>query len=80
MRFFVVTAICLLSLSSATAADWLQWRGPNHNNVAASGQTIPTRWSTTQNVLWKTPVPGRGHSSPIVVGNLIVLTLSLIHI
>lgn len=74
MRFFIVTAICLLSLSSATAADWLQWRGPNHNNVAASGQTIPTRWSTTQNVLWKTPVPGRGHSSPIVVGNLIVLT------
>jgi len=74
MRSFIVTAICLLSLSSATAADWLQWRGPNHNNVAASGQTIPTRWSTTQNVLWKTPVPGRGHSSPIVVGNLIVLT------
>ena len=74
MRSFIVTAICLLSLSSATAADWLQWRGPNHNNVAASGQTIPTKWSTTQNVLWKTPVPGRGHSSPIVVGNLIVLT------
>ena len=74
MRPFIVTAICLLSLSSATAADWLQWRGPNHNNVAASGQTIPTKWSTTQNVLWKTLVPGRGHSSPIVVGNLIVLT------
>ena len=74
MRAFIVTAICLLSLSSATAADWLQWRGPNHNNVAASGQTIPTKWSTTQNVLWKTLVPGRGHSSPIVVGNLIVLT------
>ena len=74
MRPFIVTAICLLSLSSATAADWLQWRGPNHNNVTASGQTIPTKWSTTQNVLWKTLVPGRGHSSPIVVGNLIVLT------
>lgn len=74
MRSFIVTAICLLSLSSATAADWLQWRGPNHNNVAASGQTIPTRWSSSQNVIWKTPVPGRGHSSPIVVDNLIILT------
>lgn len=74
MKSVIVATVCLLSVSSLSAADWLQWRGPNHNNVAASGQTIPTEWGTTQNVIWKTPVQGRGHSSPIVVGNLIVLT------
>lgn len=75
MRSFVVTAaLCLNACSTLSAADWLQWRGPNGNNVAESGQTIPTSWSTTQNVVWKVDVPGRGHSSPVIVGDLIVLT------
>lgn len=74
MRSLIVIALSVISASQLAAADWLQWRGPNRNNVAASGQTIPTQWSATQNVIWKSPVPGRGHSSPIVTGNLIVLT------
>jgi outer membrane protein assembly factor BamB len=75
MRSFVITvAVCLTACSTLSAADWLQWRGPNGNNVAESGQTVPTTWSTTQNVVWKVDVPGRGHSSPIIVGDLIVLT------
>lgn len=75
MRSFIATiALCLTASSTLSAADWLQWRGPNHNNVAAAGQTVPTTWSTSQNVVWKVDVPGRGHSSPIVVGDLIVLT------
>ena len=68
--FFV---ICLAVNRSVSAADWTQWRGPNGNNVI-DGQTIPTEWSETKNVAWKTSVPGRGHSSPIVVGDRIVLT------
>jgi outer membrane protein assembly factor BamB len=75
MRLLAVTVtLSLVSFSNASAADWLQWRGPNHNNVAAAGQVVPTRWSSTQNVLWKVNVPGRGHSSPTIVGDLIVLT------
>lgn len=75
MRSSIITvAFCMLSCSSVSAADWLQWRGPHHNNVAESGQRVPTTWSTTQNVAWKVDVPGRGHSSPIIVGDLIVLT------
>jgi outer membrane protein assembly factor BamB len=75
MRSFIVTAtLCLLSFSSLSAADWAQWRGPNHNNVAEAGQSVPTAWSATRNVAWKVDVPGRGHSSPIVIGDLIVLT------
>jgi outer membrane protein assembly factor BamB len=54
--------------------DWRAWRGPNANGVAADGQSPPTSWSTKKNVVWKTPVPGRGHSSPIVVGDKVLLT------
>jgi outer membrane protein assembly factor BamB len=75
MRFLTAAVLfSLLPFSAVMAAEWTQWRGPNHNNVAESGQTIPTAWSESQNVVWKVDVPGRGHSSPIVVGELIVLT------
>ncbi|MBM81002.1 MAG: dehydrogenase [Planctomycetaceae bacterium] len=75
MRIALTTLLlCLIASTQSTAADWLQWRGPNGNNVAASGQRVPTSWSSSQNVVWKTNVPGRGHSSPIIVGDLIVLT------
>jgi outer membrane protein assembly factor BamB len=72
--FIATLALCLISSSIVTAGDWTQWRGPSGNNIAEAGQTVPTSWSTTQNVVWKVNVLGRGHSSPIVVGDLIVLT------
>jgi outer membrane protein assembly factor BamB len=52
-----------------SADDWPMWRGPNQDGVAAGN--VPTTWSATQNVVWKAPIPGRGHSSPIVVGDRI---------
>jgi outer membrane protein assembly factor BamB len=55
------------------ANDWPWWRGPNRNGVADAAQKPPLKWSETENVLWKTPVPGRGHGSPIVVGDQIFL-------
>jgi outer membrane protein assembly factor BamB len=54
------------------ADDWPWWRGPTRNGVAAE-QTPPTTWSDGENVVWKVEVPGRGHSSPTVVGNRIYL-------
>ena len=55
------------------AKDWPAWRGPTRDGIAASGQTPPTQWSETENVLWKVPIPGRGHGSPTVVGDRIYL-------
>jgi len=52
--------------------DWPWWRGPARNGIAAD-QRVPVEWSETKNVVWKTPVPGRGHASPIVVGTRIFL-------
>lgn len=56
-----------------TAGDWPWWRGPNRNGVAEASQKVPVEWSETENVIWKAPLPGRGHSSPTVVGNRIYL-------
>lgn len=52
---------------------WYGWRGPGGNNIAADGATIPDQIGP-ENIRWATPVPGRGHSSPIVTEDKIFLT------
>jgi len=54
--------------------DWPWWRGPNRDGVASPDQNPPLSWSDTENVLWKTPLPGRGHGSAIVVGDIVYIT------
>lgn len=53
--------------------DWPAWRGPTRDGIAAPGQNPLVQWSETEGILWKAPIPGRGHSSPTVVGNRIYL-------
>lgn len=53
--------------------DWPWWRGPQRNGVADNASP-PVQFGPTQGVVWKTAVPGRGHSSPIIVGGLVLLT------
>jgi len=47
---------------------WAQWRGPLANGVAPHASP-PVEWSETRNIRWKTPLPGQGHASPIVLGD-----------
>lgn len=68
------------SVSLAQDADsmpqrdfWPQWRGPNGTGVSETSQP-PIHWSPTENVVWKTPIPGKGHSTPVVWGNAIFVT------
>lgn len=58
------------------AENWPQWRGPNGLGVS-SETALPTEWSPTTNIAWKTEIPGRGHSSPVVWGNRVFLTTSI---
>jgi len=58
---------------TVAAADWPWWRGTQRNGVANPDQDPPTEWSATKNVAWKSPVPGRGDSSPTVVGRRVFL-------
>lgn len=53
------------------AEDWAQFRGTNTNGVAPA-QSLPQKWS--ENVAWKKDLPGRGASSPIVVGRAVIVT------
>ncbi len=56
-----------------TSQDWPWWRGANRDGHAGK-VALPTKFSATERVQWKSPVPGRGHSSPIVVGQRVFLT------
>jgi outer membrane protein assembly factor BamB len=63
----------LAGVASLPADDWPQFRGPG--GLATSTDTdVPTTWSATDNIVWKTPLPGAGTSSPILLGDRIFLT------
>ena len=55
---------------------WPQFRGPSGRGVSTI-DTLPTKWSTTINVAWKTDVPGRAWSSPIVWGDQVIVTTAV---
>ena len=68
--------IAFITCATARAEDWPQWRGPRGDGTSVESN-IPVRWSATENVRWKTPIPGKGHSSPVVWGDQIFLTTCL---
>ncbi len=71
--FAAVVPIALPATAALAPTDWPAWRGPTRDGLAAPGQSPLIQWSETENVLWKAPLPGRGHSSPTVVGDRIYL-------
>ena len=77
-RWLPGLAFFLLAAHAATAAPphWAQWRGPDGQGLA-SDTGVPLEWSATKNVLWKTAIPGRGYSSPVVWGDRIFLTTAV---
>lgn len=54
--------------------DWPQWRGPHANGSASETAAPPLRWSEEENVRWKVPLLGEGHSTPVVHGGQVFLT------
>ncbi len=63
-----------LAFSSAGADDnWPQFRGPQSRGIS-DNPALPDHWSATENVAWKTDIPGRGWSSPVVWGEHLFLT------
>jgi outer membrane protein assembly factor BamB len=67
----------------AAVADWPEFRGPwGDGHVSAQGETnlrgLPLQWSETENVKWKTAIPDRGWSTPVVLGNQVWLTAATV--
>ena len=68
-------AIGLLA-QTVSAGNWPQWRGPDGSGISTE-KNLPSEWSPTKNIKWKTPIDGRSHSSPIVWGKMIFLTTAI---
>ena len=62
--------------SAAPAGEWPSWRGP-HGDGTSDETGLPLRWSRGENVAWKTAIPGKGHSSPIVWDDRVFVTSQL---
>ncbi len=69
----LLTALTLFTLAPLHAADWPRFRGADGSGVARDA-TPPATWSDTENVKWKTALPGPGSSSPIVSGERVFVT------
>ena len=72
MKRIAVSLAALLSLAFL-AADWPQFRGPRGSAVSTE-TGLPTTWSASENIVWKTKLPGHGTSSPVVIGKRVYLT------
>lgn len=67
-------AFTLAIAATSFAADtWPVWRGPTGDGKAPD-ENPPLKWTEDVNIVWKTPVPGRGHSSPTVLADRVILT------
>ena len=81
-RFLTLATVCFLILScglpgdSRAADNWPQFRGPAASGVSAN-TGLPDTWSEAEHVAWKTPIPGRGWSSPVVWGERIFITTAI---
>jgi outer membrane protein assembly factor BamB len=68
-----LSAFVLISFDSAIAENWPCFRGPTHQGIS-NEKDIPVEWNQTSNIVWKTPIPGIGWSSPIVFNNRVFVT------
>jgi outer membrane protein assembly factor BamB len=73
MRSLLLACLALSFPSFARADNWPQFRGPNGDGISTA-KGLPLTWSETENVRWKTPIPGKAWSSPVLWDDQIWLT------
>ncbi|MCE9607792.1 MAG: PQQ-like beta-propeller repeat protein [Planctomycetia bacterium] len=74
---FAAILFSLLLSTSASAENWPCWRGPRGDGTSTDAK-LPTTWSDTENTAWKIPLPGIGHSSPIIWDEKLFVTTCLV--
>ena len=72
---FIMSALCMAGACGADTSTWSEFRGTTRDGTSAA-TGLPTTWSETENIVWKTELPGEGHSSPVVADGRIWLTMS----
>jgi len=73
-RIFCALGLFVGVSSVVSADDWARFRGPNGSGISPDSAPTPVEWSPDKNIRWKTPLPGAGVSSPIVIGDRIFVT------
>ena len=73
MKTLFLGVLVLISIRGGRAENWPQFRGPESQG-RSSERNVPYQWSTTENIAWKTPLPGESWSSPIVWQDTIFVT------
>jgi outer membrane protein assembly factor BamB len=70
---FVLISLVSTAMPQARAENWPQWRGPNNDGISHEHH-LPTTWSKSQNVLWRTPLPGPAGATPVIWGDRIFVS------
>ena len=65
--------VVALLAQTSVAEDWPQFRGPGGLGISQA-KNLPVTWSDTENLVWKTALPGSGSSSPVALGGKLYLT------
>jgi outer membrane protein assembly factor BamB len=73
LGLFLALTLCALTPHNPALGDnWPRFRGPNGTGISTDNK-VPVKWSARDGILWKTALPGTGHSSPIVWGERVFL-------
>jgi len=75
LKAVIVGYMLLIGTGRVSAQNWPGWRGDGRG--VSAEKNLPLRWSEQENVKWKTPIPGAGHSSPIVWGSRVFVTTAV---
>lgn len=76
LRLAACAALWSVTATLSLAGPWPSWRGPSDDQSAA-GDGYPVRWTASENVRWRTPLPEPGNSSPVVWGDTVFVTQAL---
>jgi outer membrane protein assembly factor BamB len=76
-RALTTLALATMAVVTLSADNWPQWRGPELNGVSKE-TGLPVKWTTTENIAWKLPMPARSGATPIIWNNTIFLNVALL--
>jgi outer membrane protein assembly factor BamB len=71
-----ILSFCLFVLPARAAEDWPGFRGPTGQGISTA-HDVPVEWNARKNIAWAVEIPGRGWSSPVLVGGRIYLTTAV---
>src|ERR1035437_10177387 len=71
LLLLIINSVCVIQ-----AQNWPGWRGPNGDGTS-SETSLPVKWDSVTNVAWKTIVPGKGYSSPVIWKDKLFITTAI---